>query len=54
MTGLAWASATGFLVAFLVALNVGQSCATQVGPYLAAAFFVSCLYLAYHYERRQP
>jgi hypothetical protein len=54
MIVVAWVSAVAFLVALLVALNVGVGCATQVGPFLAAGFFVSCLFLAYHYERRQP
>lgn len=53
MTALAWVFALGSFAALVVALQVGPGCAVTAGPYCAAAFFVSWLWLAYQYERRR-
>lgn len=52
MTVLAWVLAGVSLVAFLIALHVGESCASSVGPYCAGLFFASWLWLVYRYDRR--
>lgn len=51
VTRVAWVLAVGSFLTFLVALQVGPSCANSaVGP-CAAVFFVSWLWLAYRHDR---
>ena len=53
MTALAWVGAIGSFLAFLVALQIGPSCATATGIVVAVPFLVSWGWLAYTYERRE-
>lgn len=53
MTAAAWAMAVGSFTAFLVALQVGPSCASTVGVVIAVPFLASWGWLAYEHERRR-
>lgn len=52
LTVLAWTVLAGCFAGFLLALHVGESCATSTGPYLAGGMFVAWMWLTYQQDRR--
>lgn len=52
MTVAAWIVAGVSFFSYAIALVVGASCANTAGPYCAAAFFASFVWLAYRYDRK--
>lgn len=52
ITVLAWVVAGCSFVALLIALQIGPSCASSVGPFCGAAFFASGCWLAFSYDRK--
>lgn len=52
ITAIAWVVAVCAFVALFIALQIGPSCASAVGPFSASAFFASGLWLAFRYDRK--
>lgn len=51
LISVAWAVLVVCFAGFIAALRVGESCATSVGPFLAAGMFAAWIVLSIHYER---
>lgn len=53
MEPIAWALAVASFIGYLIALQIGPSCASTVGPWAAGTFTVSFLWVAYLQEQKR-